>query len=200
MDELEMLYKILCDKYIQDSLFDTFDEGRAVTACIEYLRKKGYRVVKAPKCSFEIKTLDDLINLFYNWLEFKFPGVVGKYINYNKDRKIARLFVDSRMMAGNYDEKHAMKECGLIIETIFKNFERFNLDTNNLGFWIFGQQNLGWVTDVALQIIRAQALEKEEMESNKYCEQNYNWYIKTYGPDSLIFGGLKEEFDGKEEG
>ncbi len=199
MDYAEALYKLLDEKYAQQSLFETFDDKKIITACIDYLRVNGYRVVKAPKCSYEINKLDDLIVLFYNLLEYKFPGVVSRYINFSKDRRIARLFVDSRMAAGNYDEFYAMKECGLIIETIFDNFDRFNLDTSNLGFWIFGQQNLGWVTDVALQIIREKALSKEEHESDKYSKEVYNWYIKTHGPDALLFDGLKGEAHGEKE-
>ena len=197
---LEGLYKVIGEQLNQSSLFYIDNNSVIISLCAEYLKTRGYRVIKSPEGNFSnVKKMDDLIHLFYGLLDYKFPSKVGRHRNNQRDRKIAKTFIESRMLSSGCDKEHALKECSLIIETVFSNFSRFNLTVNSMNFGIFGQKNLGWVTEVALGIIRDRELEKEELESDEYCKKTYDWYIKNYGPGSLVFDGLVEGIDGKEK-
>lgn len=136
---------------------------KIMESCVRYLRHYGYTVVSPKKFKRKMKSTDDLIHYFYLLLNIKCPEDYATSYNTNKDRSIAKQFIESRMILTGTGKDYALNECGEIISTIFKHYDEFNF-MYAINFSIFGQNKLKWVTDRALQIMNRKLKEKEEEE------------------------------------
>ena len=129
-------------------------------ACIEYLKYKGYKVVK-PLKRFDIKKLDDLIHLFYAYSDLKHPELINSYRNLVRDRALTKHLIVARQEASNMCRKAAMNECAEIIATIFEHEKEFNFK-RPVTFNVLGQKNCGWITEKAIQIMNKKIMGKDE--------------------------------------
>jgi hypothetical protein len=164
-----------------------------IKACKGFLYSFGYKIVDPLESKHDIKKLDDLISLFDQMLKIKHPEWAGRYSKKEKDRRLARYFVEKRMKASNINKKEAMKECADIIETVFEHEEEFGFDERPLSFDFFGQDDFGWVTDVAVKIINRKKAEKEERERKALIES----YQKRYEREETNFERDLDEILGK---
>jgi len=162
------------------------DHERLATACKKLLISMGYKVVAPLKRKFNVKNINDLITLFYAYLDYKHPELAGTHRNIKKDRAVAKRFLDGRMEVGSLNKEHALDECARIIKIIFDREPDFNF-TIPLSFDIFGQQALGWITKKAVEFMNAEreSIGQKIVESTqeKYIEK----YIVKYGEDSIGF-------------
>jgi hypothetical protein len=164
----------------QNSLFGNKDNISLEKACVDFLKNIGYKVVKPIKDPKNyVKDLDTLIDFFYNRLNSNHPRHINVYRNLGRDRKIAGKFLENRIKATGCSSKTALKECGEIIRTIFDHEDKFNFD-RQIRFEFLGQENMGWVTDKAIQILNNNMTEKEDLEAEIICKNITNKEIQNY--------------------
>lgn len=184
--------KITIDDLISD-LKDQLDvgflspdhEGLAKT-CKEFLIFMGYKVVAPVKRTFKVKNINDLIILFYAYLDYRHPELAGTHRNIKKDRAIAKRFLEARMEIGSLNKEYALDECAQIIKTIFDREPEFNF-TIPLSFEILGQQTLGWITKKAVEFMNFERELKEQKLIEAIQEKHVEKYLKEHGEDSLGF-------------
>ncbi len=137
---------------------------KIVEESIRYLRFRGFKVTEPKKFKINISSIDDLIKYFYLLINSKHPNEYVLSYNSGKDRAIAKRFVMNRMAATGANKEYALNECGEIIRTVFEHEQEFKFKYA-ITFSIFGQDNLKWVTDKAIQIMNKSLQEKEEAEA-----------------------------------
>lgn len=158
--------------------------------CSEWLKLNGYSVKKPIEYPTKIKGLDDLISLFYLLFEKYYPEFSAPYNNTNRDRKIAKLFIETRMKADGISKAKALDQCATIIETLFKYRDDFNFDPAP-SFGVFGQQNMSWITNKTLEYINK---EREEIEERR-AEMMADEQTARLEASGMQFGWSDEEID-----
>jgi hypothetical protein len=160
---------------------------KIVEESIRYLKFKGFKVVSPQVFKYKVNNVDDLIRRFYSLLNDKDSIRYTTSYNENKDRAIAKRFVSNRMLATGASKEYVLNECGEIINTVFKYEKEFKFKYD-ITFSIFGQDNLKWVTDKAIQIMNKNLQEKEEEEAEVLRKKA----IATQDTDDLGFNDLDE--------
>jgi hypothetical protein len=151
----------------QTGIFGPKDkEGTLDEACVEYLKFRGYRVAPPHEFSIKIKDLNDLIKYFYLLWNSKYPEKYTASHNLGKDRVIAKKFVDGRMAATGASRDYALDECGKIIKVIIDNVEEFKFQYD-VSFSVLDQENMGWVTQKALNILNNQLDKEREIKIDR---------------------------------
>lgn len=164
LDDLEAVLVAAKQTTITGPNFDPIDN-----LCIEFLRERGYSVIKPTHYPLKVTKLDDIINLFYLLFNKHYPTFAAPYNSEARDRKIAKLFIESRMKADGISRTKALEQCAAIIETVFKNKDSFNFDPYPT-FGVFGQQKLGWITEKALGFVNKDLEKFKEIETDKKIE------------------------------
>lgn len=167
---------------------------KLASVCAEYLRYFGYKVSEQYKPKYNVKKLDDLIDLFYAYSDNKHPELINSYRHRARDRKIASALVKSRREATGFGMKTALAECADIIETIFEHEDEFHF-TMPLNFGILGQKNCGWITDKAIQIMNRKKLKEKEAKSRvhmSYLDEKYDAEPDGFGDLDEILENLKK--------
>ena len=160
---------------------------KIIEESIRYLRFKGFKVVAPQTFKNKIKNIDDLIRYFYSLLNNKDSIRYTTSYNENRDRATAKRFVSNRMLATGASKEYSLNECGEIISTIFKHEKEFKFKYD-ITFSIFGQGNLKWVTDKAIQIMNKNLQEKEEEDAEILREKA----IATQDDSDLGFNDLDD--------
>jgi hypothetical protein len=145
------------------------DNSNLIKACKEYLILNGCKVEDPIQYLINIKKQDDLINLFNLLLSRNHPEWMSKKEITNKDKAIAKYFVESRMSTG-INKQRALEECAAIIYTLFEHEDEFHFD-KSLSFGIFGQKKMGWITDFALAIMNRNIERANREEYEKLLEE-----------------------------
>lgn len=161
------------DKIIEDS--------------ISFLKYKGFRITSPKKFIHNLKSTDDLIKYFYLLLNSYHINCYMTSYNVSRDRVIAKNFITHRMNTTGASKEYTLNECGEIIRTVFEYEKDFHFKYL-INFSIFGQKNLKWVTDKALQLINKNLQDKEEEEGN-ILRKNM---IASQDTDNLGFNDLDE--------
>lgn len=174
--------KLLRDAVIaeeQPTLFSQSSDKALEDACATFLRFRGYRVARPIDYRFKMKSLDDLIKLFYLLMDSRHPEYTNVYRNLKKDRAIAKRLVDARRAATGYSKELALNECGEIIATLFEHEKEFKFRTE-IYFGMFGQANLGWITEKAIRIMNERLTKESEAKMadtiNKIEEEQKDEY------------------------
>lgn len=170
----------------QNTIFSN-DTDFICDACIDYLKYKGYRIIKPTKSKIDIKSSDDLISYFYVLLDRYHPEYVNVYKNIGKDRAIAKSFVSSRIEDGNLSKKAALVESLEIIETVFKYEKEFKFKYD-IDFGLFGQSNLGWVTVKAIKLMNSDIRKESEDRTERKREE----MISDYDSNDIGYNDLDE--------
>lgn len=182
----------------QSTIFGTSNtEERVLDSCVRYLRFKGYTVVSPKKFESKITSNDDLIEYFYRLLNRQNPEDYATSYDVNRDRGIAKRFIEERMEVTGASKEYALNECGEIIRTIFKHYDEFNF-THTLNFGIFGQNKLKWITDNALKIMNKQLRKEAEERTRVLRQKALSAYNEPAGYDDLdeLLAKMEEEKDG----
>lgn len=186
----------------QPSLFGSVKSTEDLElACLEFLRFKGYKVSQPINYRYKVTKLDDLVHFFYTLLNSKHPEYINVYRNMGRDRAIAKRFVENRIYATGYGEDIALRECAEIIATVFEYEKDFKFRTD-INFGMFGQKNLGWITEKAVNIINKKTTKvSEEKTAQRIAEIEIEQRDKyDLGFDDLddILNRMEAEQDGKE--
>jgi len=186
----------------QMSIFEPdIESDRLEKACANYLKHKGYTIVCPKIFSVNIKNADGLIEYFYMLLNSSRPEGYMTSFNHNQDRAIAKRFIEDRMNLTGASREYALNECGAIIKTLFEHLEEFNFKYQ-IGFYIFGNDNLKWVTNKALQILNNGVEEAEEKRAEVLREEMLAAQdTSDLGFDDLddLLAKMEEENNGKKD-
>lgn len=181
------------------------DPEKLAKVCKGFLIFMGYKVVDPIERTFNVKNINDLITLFYAYLDYKHPELAGSHRNIKKDRAIAKRFLEARMEIGSLNKEYALNECAEIIKTIFDREPEFNF-TIPLSFEIFGQQALGWITKKAVELMNAENEAKQQKIIEQIQDRHIQKYLNEHGEESLGFDVDellkkldKENINGKEK-
>ena len=201
---LEEFFQAISDGLLetqQETLFGSKAESLE-KACVDYLRYKGYSVRKPLMHPYEIKKLNDLISLFYVFLSKHNKKGELVYKNEKQDLKIAKNLVESIQKTDGLSRQVAMQRCASIIQTVFRNIDRFKFNIS-LTFGIFGQQNMSWVTELAIKIMNEEIAKYKEATVDKKIDEMLLKYPKEDigWSDVMINVALKQQGDkyGKKE-
>ena len=145
--------------------FNSLDE-----LCVEWLRARGHSVRPPMGHPVKIKKLDELISMFNGFLDKIYDKHLLPYSNDKKDRVIAKAFVENRMKQDKISYETALQQCGLIIQTVFTRKDVFRFE-NPPTFGIFGQAEMGWVTDRAIQLINKEITKDEVTKTERAVDR-----------------------------
>jgi hypothetical protein len=95
--------------------------------CIDFLVDRGYIVTPPVKNIHNITKIQDLVEFFYTNMHRYNPSRKLRYVPIKEDRVVLSNFVKTRMKISCIKRKDAIRECVLIIDTLFKNESKFNL-------------------------------------------------------------------------
>lgn len=157
-----------CRDYLNnDDLFVSSTE-EIERACIDFLKSRGYNVVKTflEPADIKIKSIKDLIEYFYI-LKKKYHPEQYVYRNNLADLALAKAFVESRQEAENLSEEEALQQCAAIIKIIFEEEDKFSF-RSPIVFGFLGQKNCGWITEYAIKLLNERNLKKQlELEERR---------------------------------
>lgn len=174
----------------QKNMFIKQDSLSLEEACSKYLRFKGYKVLDPPNFKVNAPNLRSLIDIFYKLVNAKHPEYLNVYRNEGRDLAIAKRFVEEREKATGMGRELALKECAMIIKTIFDHEKEFKFNTN-IYFGMFGQAKLSWVADKALQIMNKDIQSREDEDFAKKLESMEEANEEEYGDCYDLDGILK---------
>lgn len=149
--------------------------------CSEWLKLNGYSVKEPIEYPNKIKNLNELISLFYILFQQHYPDYNVPFAGSGRDKKIAKLFIESRMLSDGISKHKAIEQCATLIETVFKHKELFNFDSPP-NFGIFGQQNMGWVTTKAIDLLNKDLAKLQKARIEKMVEEQTALVEKTMKP------------------
>jgi hypothetical protein len=198
MTELEFINKLkkLITTSEQITIFNNDNcIDKIMEESIRYLRFKGFKVTPPQIFKDKIINIDGLIRHFYSLLNNRDSVRYTTSYNESKDRATAKRFVVNRMMATGASKEYALNECGEIISTVFKNEKEFKFKYT-INFSIFGQNNLKWVTDKAIQLMNEGLLERGEERAEILREK----VIAAQDTDDLGFNDIDDLLAKMEEG
>jgi len=152
-----------------------FDEQEAV----EKLQELGYRVFKESYPDFEgIRTAKGLVELFYARRKYYNPDRrFPQSINYGGDTKIVSSFIRTRQKLG-LSRENAVRECAELIENMFKYEKHMSLKEPIISVNILAVNS---IMDRVCSIANEENREVVALENDKYLNQFYEDYEKTYG-------------------
>jgi len=154
---------------------DMFGDKRALAKgmtelCEEFLKAQGYSIGKPHQYPLPIKQIDDLLKQWYTGIRPKFPNHLWSHSDEKQDRAIAKAFVERRAKEDCISRETALQQCGLIIQTVLDRPDVFRFETAPT-FGIFGQAEMGWITDRAIEIINKRIADYEAIETEKSVEE-----------------------------
>jgi len=149
--------------FTKDFLVPNSDDN-LIVACKEFLKYKGYRIIDPINSVSGILSNQDLVDLFYNLKEYNHPEELSSYRNRKLDLRSIKLFVEARTEAGNIIKEQALKECALIIRTLFTHEKEFKFKYP-ITIFSLGQKKSGWITEKALVIMNKVLYNKREREA-----------------------------------
>jgi hypothetical protein len=149
--------------FTKDFLVHSSDDN-LVLACKKFLKYKGYRIIDPITNVSGILNNQDLVDLFYNLKKYNHPEEPPSYRNRKLDSRNIKFFVEARMEAGNIVKEQALKECALIIRTLFTHEKEFKFKYP-ITIFSLGQKKSGWITEKALAIMNKVSYNKKEKEA-----------------------------------
>ena len=167
-----------------------------VPQCRSLLEAYGFKVTSPMTYEYkDITKIDLLIDFFYNSFTRMYPKKITPVRNDGRDRKIAKLLIEALAKAGELTRGTAMAEAAKIIEVVLSNPDTFPL-VFSIGFRMFGQEGMVWVTEKALAIIN----EERTYQTSPYFDKLNELCNETYeGEIGFNLDEIEENDDGKKE-
>jgi hypothetical protein len=187
-------------KELSDSYDITLSEMNRFEAAVPYCRGLleacGFKVTSPMTYKYnDIDKLDLLVDFFYNSFTRLYPKKITPVRNDGRDRKTAKMLIEAIAAAGELTKRHAMAESAKVIEVVLSNPDVFPL-VFSIGFRMFGQGDMVWVTEKALAIIN----EERTYQTSEYFEKLNNMCNETYeGEVGFNLDELEENDNGKKE-
>jgi hypothetical protein len=171
-----------------------------MSECQSILESNGYIVKRIPNIATGINNYSELINRFYFLLEKNFKDVTP-YRDNKADHSVAKKFVSKIMETTGYDFKTSLSKCAELVEVVFDHKEEFNFKLEyTMSFRIFGQGEMSWVTEKAIQLLNRRKHDDELLI--KMADVDAENYLKRhsveFGFENLgeLIKKNKENFDG----
>lgn len=198
LDELASSIDAAQQPNIIGTNFDSVDE-----LCVEWLKMRSYSVRLPMDYPVKIDKLDQIISIFYDYLNNSYEKHLLPPSNINRDRGIAKAFIEKRMEADKISYRNAMQQCALIVQTVLKTPDVFKFESPPT-FGIFGQAEMGWITERAVRIINDKiskdGAERAERAADKMTEKIEKKYKTGYSLEQLAACQKKlEDQYGKKE-
>jgi len=172
----------------QPSIFGSKTKEDVLEACVNYLKYNGYRITYPMEATRKkITTIDLLIDYFYAKLNKFHSESECVYINKDRDRSIAKKFIESRIHSTGFSRVEAIKECVCIIDTVFEFEDEFNIKYT-LNFSMFGQANQAWITTKALEIMDRERRKHEESKLDELHEK----ILATHDQSKIGWNNMEE--------
>lgn len=171
---------------------DGAEEKDVERACVDYLKSLGYKINKKPILS-KVNNTNELIDLFYNFLEFNHNETCSLISNRKKDCAILSNFIKVRQKELGCSKKECLQDCANIITTMFTYEEELGL-TVPIGIWVFGSDRCKWITDKVINILNSsddlindaivtRMVEEDEHSSEEYTGFDFNKLRSMYGKE-----------------
>ena len=138
-------------------------------ACKKYLELRNYKIIEEPILE-DVKTVEDLVNKFYDLMEFHYDSKVRTAANPKKDVALLSNFVEQRRLSLDTTFRKALVDCITIIKSLFIFKEDLGLN-RPIGTWIFGTDKCKWITDKVIVMINEQKDAENEMIMRRMSEQ-----------------------------
>ena len=155
MDSIIQDLLVATKSYNEPNLFSSKEDKLRVISekCEELLKLQGYTISKPAELFFtHVTTLQDLVDLYYNYLNKYYDSEVKFVSDEQRDFRVVKNFVNKRMKASGLSRSRALRECASIIRTIFSNLNKFKF-RGAPGIEILHLKAFGWVIDVAVDIM-----------------------------------------------
>jgi len=169
----------------------------AVVECKKFLNIMGYKVIDPIENQYKmLKSIDDIIEYFYEKYEYTFPNLIVSRNQLSKDRSLAKRFVETIAEENKLlDKGDAVTYCGAIIDAIFKNIDKFHFETP-INFGIFGQENMKWVMNAAIRFINTEEFTKKKRQHKQYhdkYDEEMDTVSRPFADLDEIYESLKED-------
>jgi hypothetical protein len=151
----------------------------SIEMCTKFLKGQNYSVRPPLSYPAKINKLDELISIFYVFLNNTYEKHLLPSSNTKRDRAVAKAFVEKRMQADGISRKDAMQQCALIVQVVIRTPEIFKFETPPT-FGIFGQAEMGWITERAIRIINDQITKNEVIATEKAIDEMTERIEKEY--------------------
>ena len=163
-----------------------------VVACSDFLKSLDYKVINKP-IDRNVKTIDGLVNLFYDLKSFNHAGNKCELVSSPKrDLAVFSRFVSARQTELNCTKQQAIADCVFIIKSLFYYEEQLGLN-EAVGVWVFGTDKCKWITDRVIRL----ANKDKEMENSYAVERLVDRYDQDHEDE---FKGLLERTKGDKYG
>jgi len=167
-----MLYAQNAERKMMSKQQDAFDpkmtqEEIEIKEAKRILINAGYKIIEPLKMDKDVKDLQELRKYFNSRLWKKYPEKAQYYTqHYKEEMKIIKEFVESREEGSN--RERAIRECVIIIDTIFDREEEFNFKNSIANINIL---RMGWVINTAVSMLNLEReKEKEEARAKRMRE------------------------------
>jgi len=138
--------------------------------CVKFLKGQNYSVRPPINYPAKITKLDEIISMFYGFLSNTYQKHLLPPSNVKRDRAVAKALVEKRMEADKISRYDAMQQCALIVKTVLMTPEVFKFESPPT-FGVFGQAEMGWVTERAIRIINDQITKDEIRATEKAVDE-----------------------------
>ena len=152
---------------------------KSTELCVKFLKGQNYSVRPPMSYPEKITRLDEIISMFYADLSNTYEKHLLPPSNIKRDRGVAKAFIEKRMQADSISRKAAIQQCALIVRTVLRTPGVFKFDTPPT-FGIFGQAEMGWVTERAIRIINDQITKDEIVATEKAVSEMTENIEKKY--------------------
>jgi len=139
-------------------------------ACASYLKSIGYKVSKNTDY-YKINTIDELVDFFYNCLDYYHSEVCSLVSNRQKDRALFSKFISNRQSELGCSFKDGLQDCANIVKALFIYEDELAL-TLPIGTWVFGSEKCKWLTDKVINILNNNLESVNEQKVVKMIEDN----------------------------
>lgn len=150
-------------------LGDNVAEKEVELACVEYLKSVGYKITKKPELH-KVNKLDELLDLFYNLMEFYHNDVCSLVANRKKDRVIISNFLKNRQEELSCTFNESLQDCANVIYSLFIFEEDLGL-SYPLSVSVFSD-NCKWITDKVICMLNDNKDVENEIKVERMVEAN----------------------------
>ena len=167
-----------------------------VEACKDFLQSLKYRIIDPPRLKYrgQIKSINDLIILFYEGIDTHGAKEFSVYRNQSRDLGIAKQFVESRQELCDLSYEEALAECAEIIHTILEDQLEGNkvIGDLKLSFKLFvPSERTGWIIESAIELMNSKKYRANEALTERLTEA----YLEEIGEESLAWEDIDEIYE-----
>jgi len=147
--------------------------------CVKFLKGQGYSLRPPLDYPTKIIKLDEIISMFYGFLGNSYEKHLLPASNIKRDRAVAKAFIEKRMETDQISYEDAMQQCAMIVRIVLRTPDVFKFETPPT-FGIFGQAEMGWITERAIKIINEQITKDNIVAAEKAIDEMTERIEKKY--------------------